>query len=253
MPDIPADPDGDVPAIAWQHAVRLRALVGSLPPPREPSRRERVAWLVAIALHLLIVVVLRMALRAEAPRTPASDVIRVELMPVPFAEPSLPQPAALPATRTVVVPGMQPRATTAIPKAASESAIAPIERAEPEVRVFNADGSAAVPSDLAARIDRARPRPDFIPKRYEPSPLMQDKRPLKVRPNHFAQYWNGTDGKPLHETMWRYVTAEREFTAPWGGRYGCAWIVIIVACADVPDKPWNPPQTWKPATELDER
>jgi hypothetical protein len=58
---------------------------------------------------------------------------------------------------------------------------------------------------------------------------------------------------PLHESMWRYVTATKEFVAPWGGHYGCAWILILVACADIPDKPWNPPQTWQPATQLDEQ
>ena len=117
----------------------------------------------------------------------------------------------------------------------------------PQPRLFNPDGSAAVPDDLASRIERERPRPDFITRQFEPSPLLQVRRPLKVRANHFTQYWAGTDGMPLHEAMWRHVTFTKEFTAPWGGRYACAWVLIFVACGDVPDKPWNPPQTWKPS------
>ena len=40
-------------------------------------------------------------------------------------------------------------------------------------------------------------RPDFIARDFSPSPILQPKRPLKVRPNHFAKYWAGPDGKPL--------------------------------------------------------
>ena len=123
----------------------------------------------------------------------------------------------------------------------------------PEVRAYNPDASVNLPDDFAEQLDKSRPQPDFIPLRIAPSPLLAAKRPLKVRPNHFAQYWNGTDGMPLHESVWRYVTASKEFVAPWGGHYGCTWILILVACADIPDKAWNPPQTWKPATQLDER
>jgi len=121
------------------------------------------------------------------------------------------------------------------------------------LRLFNPDGSAMLPDDIAAQLDRARPQPDFIARRYEPSPILAAKRPIKVRPNHFAQYWAGTDGMPLHQALFRQLTVVKEFTAPWGGKYACAWILIVVACGDVPDKPWTPPVTWKPATEFDEQ
>ena len=121
-----------------------------------------------------------------------------------------------------------------------------------EWRFYNPDGSLDIPADLAAQLDAAQPQGNFISLKVVPSAILNPRRALKVRPNHFAQYWNGVDGMPLHEAMWRYVTATREFVAPWGGHYGCTWILVLVACADIPDKPWNPPQTWRPATQLDE-
>ena len=106
--------------------------------------------------------------------------------------------------------------------------------AAPEFHAYNPDGSVDIPGDLAAQLDNAAPRADFIPLKVVPSAMLNPRRPLKVRPNHFAQSWNGTDGMPLHEAMWRSVTLTKEFVAPWGGHYGCAWILILVACADIP-------------------
>ena len=142
-----------------------------------------------------------------------------------------------------------PQPPTAAPPEAQQEAPPP---AVDQLRLFNQDGSANVPDDLALQIEQARPKADFIARDFSPSPILQARRPLKVRPNHFAKDWVGTDGKPLHQQFFDSVTMVKEFTAPWGGRYGCAWILILVACADVPDKPWNPPTTWKPATEQDE-
>jgi hypothetical protein len=121
------------------------------------------------------------------------------------------------------------------------------------LRLFDAAGSPIVPGDLAEQLDRAQPLPGYIARNITPSPLLQPKRPLKVRPNHFAQYWDDSDSLPLHDRMWRHVIVTRQFDVPWGGQWACTWVLIVVACADVPRKPWNPPQTWKPATELDER
>jgi hypothetical protein len=205
----------------------------------------------AIAVHLTLIVVLRVTLRGPVLPTGDETVMRVELIePLPKTAP--PQPEALPPEPTpsasvvpkIIAPKIAPHVTQPLrPTPEQQMSAEPA----PQPRLFNPDGSAAVPDDLASRIERERPRPDFITRQFEPSPLLQVRRPLKVRANHFTQYWAGTDGMPLHEAMWRHVTFTKEFTAPWGGRYACAWVLILVACGDVPDKPWNPPQTWKPS------
>jgi hypothetical protein len=243
-----AGPDAEFDAAAWRSDVRLRALDRQPDEPVRTSRLRRWAWLLAIAIHLFVVIGLRIALRRHDAPAADIDVLQVELIDVPSAPP-LPEPAPLPrAPRTApLVARPMPRE---IPRP-----IAPSEAAPPavdELRLFNPDGSANVPDDLAAQIERARPKADFIARDYSPSPILQARRPLKVRPNHFAKVWAGTDGKPLHQQFFDSLIVVKEFTAPWGGHYGCAWLLIIVTCADVPDKPWNPPTTWQPATEQDE-
>jgi hypothetical protein len=219
----------------------------------DPSPLRRWAWSGAIALHLLLIVGLRLTLRPTAPAAADADLMQVELVDLPLPEPALPEPARLASSpptelkqRSTGRPAPQATMKTPVASPAVEPELA-------QLRLFNPDGSAMLPDDIAAQLDRARPQPDFIPRKYEPSPILAVKRPIKVRPNHFAQYWAGTDGMPLHEAIWRQLTVVKEFTAPWGGKYACAWILIVVACGDVPDKPWTPPTTWKPATEFDEQ
>ncbi|HET7063578.1 MAG TPA: hypothetical protein VFI49_04820 [Rudaea sp.] len=234
-------------AAAWRDAVRKYALTRPAHAVALPQRWQRWGWLLAVALHLLILVGVRSNLR-EQQRAPEAVVISVQLIDVPaeppLPEPTLPPPAMPVAPRPSRAPLRPPIARSPTPPAASE--------APPEFHAYNPDGSVDIPGDLAAQLDNAQPRADFIPLKVAPSPILNPRRPLKTRPNHFAQYWSGTDGMPLHESMWRYVTATKEFVTPWGGHYGCTWILILVACADIPDKPWNPPQKWQPATELDE-
>jgi len=241
-------------AAAWREAVRGYALGRPGHAVALPRRWQRWGWLLAVALHLLILVAMRSSLR-ERQRAPEALVISVQLIDAP-AEPPLPEPTQLlrhtptgptpTAARPSIAPTRRPPiARLPLPPAAAE--------ASPEFHAYNPDGSVDMPADLAAQLDNAEPRADFIPLKVAPSPILNPRRPLKIRPNHFAQYWNGTDGMPLHESMWRYVTATKEFVTPWGGHYGCTWILIMVACADIPDKAWNPPQRWLPATELDER
>jgi hypothetical protein len=236
-------------SINWRDDVRVRAHQRRPHEAEHASSWRRWAWLFAIALHLILVIALR-----HVPHVPSaaadSGVMQVYLIDLPSTEPALPEPPP-------ISPRVPSRPTInrqrPVPPPISRREQPPVVRDEAApLRLFNPDGSAHLPDDFVTRLDRERPQPDFIPRRYEPSPLLQPRRPLKVRPNHFAQYWAGTDGVPLHEAMWRHVTMTKEFTAPWGGKYACAWILILVACGDVPDKPWNPPTTWKPATEEDE-
>jgi len=239
-------------AAAWRDAVRGYALSRPAHAGALPQRWQRWGWLLAVALHLLILVALRSNLR-EQQRLPES-IVSVQLIDAP-AELSLPEPAPLlrhaPPMPVVARPSIAPGRRPPIARLPAPPAAA--DDASPEFHAYNPDGSVDIPADLAAQLDNAEPRADFIPLKVAPSPILNPRRPLKIRPNHFAQYWNGTDGMPLHESMWRYVTATKEFVTPWGGHYGCTWILIMVACADIPDKPWNPPQRWLPATELDER
>jgi len=237
---------------AWREDVRRRARARRLHASDQPSRLRRWAWLCAIALHLILIVGLRFALRAPLPTPADANVLQVDLVDLPLPEPALPEPAPL-----IRAAPVEPKHTARMTQHPSTpQLVAPsVPEFEPErgPRLFNPDGSAALPDDIAAQLDRARPQPNFIARKYEPSPILAVKRPIKVRPNHFAQYWAGTDGMPLHEALLRQLTVVKEFTAPWGGKYACAWVLIIVACGDVPDKPWTPPTTWKPATEFDER
>lgn len=243
--------DVDTGEDGWHGDVRVRALARRPVDPERPRRVGRVAWLVALLLHLVLVVGLRVALRQQ-PRAPATDqVLRVTLLDEPIAEPALPSPA--PSIRPLVTtPARRHRAATALPR--SE---APAKQVPPEPdsapHLFDEGGAAALPRDIVTQLDGMQPRPDFVARRYDPSPLLMPKRPLKVRPNHFAAMWAGSDGKPLSETIWEPLTFVAEFRAPWGGRYACGLILVLFACADIPDKAWNPPQTWAPASVLDER
>jgi hypothetical protein len=241
-------------AAAWRDAVRRYALSRPAHAVALPQRWQRWGWLLAVALHLLVLVGMRSNLRKQQP-APESIVISVQLIDAP-APPPLPEPAPpalhpAPPMPVAAQPSQAPLRRPPIARPPTPPPVAP--EAPPEFHAYNPDGSLDIPGDLAAQLDNAEPRADFIPLKVAPSPILNPRRPLKIRPNHFAQYWSGTDGMPLHESMWRYVTATKEFVTPWGGHYGCAWILILVACADIPDKPWNPPQRWQPATELDER
>ena len=243
--------EDDMHAAAWRDAIREYVLTRPAHALPLPPRWRRWGWLLALALHVLILIAWRSALHEQQPASDAS-VISVELFDAP-AEPALPEPAA-PLHGAPAVPVAPRFPTTArAPIVQSRAPRSDAPEVPPEVHAYNPDGSIDIPDDLASQLDRAQPRADFTPLQVAPSPILNPRRPLKVRPNHFAQYWNGTDGMPLHEAMWRYVTVTKEFVAPWGGHYGCAWILILVACADIPDKPWNPPQTWQPAAELDAR
>ena len=254
----------------WAHDVRIRALARREHVPGDARRWRRGAWIIALVLHVVLIPALwRLSPLPIAPG--AEQAIIVDLIEAPPAVPPEPEPPVRVRVRTPQArahshasseaPAMPSAAPAPLEYAPPEYApiealpreSAPIEPAA-EPRLFAPDGTALLPDDLASQIDREqRQKRGFIAAEPTASPLFARKRPLKVRPNHFAQYWDGTDGMPLHDRIWRYVTATHEFTAPWGGRWQCAYVLIIVACADVPDKPWIPPQTWKPATELDEQ
>jgi len=248
------DEDDLLSAAAWRDGVRDHALGRPGHASMLPRHWRRWGWLLALALHLLILIGSRSTLRDQQ-RAPETDVISVDLIDAPAQPPPMPEPALRAHPGVAPMPNASPPRPSLAPRSprTTGQSAPPSAALEPEFHAYNPDGSVDIPDDLAAQLDNAQPRADFVPLKVAPSPMLNPRRPLKVRPNHFAQVWNGTDGMPLHESMWRYVTATKEFVAPWGGHYGCAWILILVACADIPDKPWNPPQKWQPATELDEQ
>lgn len=239
---------------AWLLDVRVRAMGRREHAASAPPRPRRWAWVVAIGVHLILLVALREAMQSGRPGATPDSVLYVDLVDSQPDEPPLPQPERRlpPFPRVPRARVATPTAPTVAPAIAEEATPASPPQ-DSGLRLFNPDGSALVPDDLAAGIARDAPQADFVPRQFAPSPLMKAPRPLKVRPNHFAQSWSQTESKALPERFFDKVTVVREFRAPWGGHWACAMILILVACGDVPDKPWTPPTRWKPATELDEQ
>jgi len=228
----------------WRDDVRRRALARRLLEAERSPRLRRIAWLAALIVHLLLIVALRISLhRPTAVST--DEVLRVDLI----EGPSAPPPASPAPSQRLAAPAPNARRPTPSPTDSEPLAA----DSTPQPHLLDPDGNALLPRDIEAQIQRMHPRPDFIPRHFDPSPLLLAQRPLKVRPNHFAASWAGTDGQPLSRSIWQPLTFVTKFTAPWGGRYACGWILILVACGDVPDKPWSAPQTWRPAGVLDER
>ena len=84
---------------------------------------------------------------------------------------------------------------------------------------------------------------------------MMHIRPLKVRPNHFDAQWEASHGgNPLDRFIADHLMKTTGvMRMPWGTRVQCAWIVIVAGCAWGPADYWHGDQSWKPATELDEK
>jgi hypothetical protein len=241
------------------HDVRVRALARRSHDSLLPDRARPWAWLIAVASHALLLLLLRTTMREPPPRTD-TDILHVDIADLPVAEPALPEPLQKTSLRASGVPAevaldappmMQPRVTEPVDQAQLPDAALP--------KLFNPDGIAIIPDEIADARQQG-PRRGFV-QTIEPSPLLQSKRPLKVRPNHFAASWVNNDAEPLDERLWRKLVLEKELKAPWGTSYRCAMAVLAVTtrglgpalgCSEVPKKAWTPPQTWKPATELEE-
>jgi hypothetical protein len=94
----------------------------------------------------------------------------------------------------------------------------------------------------------------FVPQSTEASPLMRHQRPLKIRPNHFAQNWQAPPDETLLGAFVReHLTANTQFMTPWGTLVKCGVVVLMGGCT------WGPPPvresrpTWQPASALDEQ
>lgn len=240
-------PPEDFETLAWRDTVRERALARADFVPTPPSRAIGWALLLAILLHLALLIGLRQAMRPEP--TSTEENIRVELIDLASPEPALPQPPPIPvrqpsarvAQTPVLKPVVQAPAKTSQPQAEQES-----------IHIYNLDGNVDIPKDLAQQIDDAKPKPSFISPTIAPSPILNPKRPLRVRPNYFAKYWVDSEGLA---GLVNQLTTTKAFTTPWGTKVECQTIAFIIGgCGWYTPSPYYVPvERWKPATELDEK
>jgi len=233
-------------ADAWREVVVHRAQTHA------SSDRSLPLWalLVAIAIHIAIFIALRseIARRATVEST-AIAVQMIDLVPAPPPPAEIP-PAPVPAPITHAAPRVM-RAPT--PMSEPPFTATP-ETATPTLHLYNADGSLALPSTAAQRSDAVVARLLDAPPVAD-NTIMTHIRPLKVRPNHFDAAWEGKHGgNPLDRFVADHLTKSTGvMRMPWGTRVQCAWIMIVAGCAWGPADYWHGDQSWKPATELDEK
>lgn len=242
--------------------IRARALAHARAhETRGPLSLRIVAISTAILLHLIAALCLYLLMRPHPMID--QDRIEVRLFDATPVEPALPEPP--PSTRppaSVSTAAVVQRAPVATGNPAPPS-VAPVESmARPHV--FNSDGSIDIPAEVADQTDAGQ-QPHFIPKSTEPSPLMMLKRPVKIRPNHFASAWKAPQNENLlgaalrktAEFVDKNLSVEKEFDTPLGKIKCKAAFMIVMAgggCVDVPPKAYEPPaEKWKPATVLDEK
>lgn len=235
---------------AWQCGLRLRALARLHETPARPPRWLRIGALaLLLVLHGAVLIALREAMFAPRPGNP--PVVEVELIEF-SSEPALPEPVPpqVPARRT-------PQVTTVRPPPPRETLPLPVEASQP--RLFNPDGSIVLPNEpspppadsMTATFSEPVPSPDIG--------IMQHKRPLKVRPNHFeAAYAELHTNSVLNDFVARNLTFTQEFVLPWGTHVKCAEVFVIVAAGGAcgwytPYPYYVPRERWKPASVLDEQ
>jgi len=252
------------PVDDWSEGIRARALAHARAHETRGPRSLRIlAISTAVLLHLIAAVWLYLLMRPH----PMLDEGRIEvrLLDAAPAEPALPEPPAPiqppPPVSTTAV--MARRAPAAIESNPAPSSVVPSESTT-QMHIFNADGSIDIPAEVADQTDAGQ-LPHFIPKSTAPSSLMTLKRPVKIRPNHFASAWKAPENENLlgaalrktAEFVDKNLSVEKEFDTPLGKIKCKAAFMIVMAgggCVDVPPKPYEPPaEKWKPATVLDEK
>jgi hypothetical protein len=268
---VPLNAALSAPAESWANAVRQRALLRAR---RRPPRLPRGVFYAALLIGLLAQVALFVGLYFAMQPAPVveADVMHVQWLDPPAAEPALPEPQPKPVADQPPTPS-QPAAraasraiprTAAMParRAAATAAPATATPSEaPAYRAYNADGSLNIPKDLAAQIDAAKPQPNFIVQSTAPSPIMQPHRLLKIRPNYFAKSWVHARNENLLSAalsklndLTEAMAVKKDFTTPYGNTVSCSWIIVIAGCSwgGPPPPGGHPSEKWKPATVLDE-
>lgn len=232
----------------WRADVRLRALARRRP---EPFRVPAWGWMTIVAA--MCVITLLLAIRPLRRAAPDSTEIRIVLLDADAPEPPLPQPAPLPPRRSPVTPRLAAAPHT---ESAPESSAAPVPNAEAP-HVFNTDGSIALPRETPPRND-AMAATFSGPILPESMAIMRHQRPLKVRPNHFAQNFRQPTGSTLTDFVADHLTAKKEFVLPWGTHVECTGVALFVAFVGgcgwyTPYRYYVPVERWKPASVLDEQ
>ena len=212
------------------------------------------ALLIAVAVHIAIFVALRGEIvRPVAEESTAISVQMIDLIPAPPAAGEIPpEPIPPPIVRASPRVAPAPPVFSAAPIVATPSATP--DATTPALHLYNADGSIALPSDGMPRRDVIVARPLDAPPVAD-NTIMTHFRPLKVRPNHFDENWAAKHGgNPLDRFIADHLMKTTGvMRLPWGTRVQCAWIVIVAGCAWGPADYWHGDQSWKPATELDEK
>lgn len=239
---------------AWHEAVRHRAWTRVLRAPREPLRPARVGALVfVLLLHALLLLALHRAVRA--PPLAQVEPVQVRLI-VEASEPPLPQPPPRPLPEQAPPP--RPHAPARAPLPLARPAPQSVEPEPPALpHIFNPDGSIDLPRDTARRPDAMTGTFGMPPPSDEARRIMQHQRPLKMRPNHFAQVWRQGGGNALDDFIADHLTFEQEFTLPWGTHVKCGEIFLFLAAAggcgwETPYRYYVPTEKWKPASVLEE-
>ena len=211
------------------------------------------ALLVAVAVHLAIFIALRNEIAQRGPsESTAISVQLIDLIPAPPPASEIP-PDPVPAPMVHTAPRVLRERTPMSDPPIIATPTVPAATTPP-LHLYNADGSLALPSNAAPRSDAIVARALDAPPVAD-NTIMMHIRPLKVRPNHFDAQWAASHGG---NPMDRFIADHLMKTTgvmrmPWGTRVQCAWIVIVAGCAWGPADYWHGDQSWKPATELDEK
>jgi hypothetical protein len=271
---MPLDLPVSARAEAWTNTVRQRALLRSRkPPPKLPRPVFYAALLIGLMAHVVLFVGLYFAMRPQP--IVEADVMHVEWLDAPAAEAALPEPEPKPIAEQPPIPASTPQPATRVvnsqvPRPAAKPLRGSAATAQPDAagaseapayRAYNPDGSLNIPKDLADQIDAAKPQPNFIVQSTAPSPIMEPRRLLKIRPNHFAKNWVHARNENLLSAalsklndLTEAMTVKKDFTTPYGNTVSCRWIIVIAGCSwgGPPPPGGHPTEKWKPATVLDE-
>lgn len=235
---------------AWRLEIRLHALAELARKPAKPPRWVRISVFVALLLLMTISLVgLRHAMRPKiSPNEMAIEIRFIDEAPPEVLPEALPEPQPLPArvvVRTTAARRIKPSAA-----AAQTVSTVPEPESAPSYRIFNPDGSIIIPP---AGVNKGM-QASFVPQSTAASPIMHHQRPLKVRPNHFAGNWQAPDGETILGSFVReHLTSDTiQFMTPWGTLVKCRVVAVMGGCSWGPPPVWQPTQTWRPASALDE-
>lgn len=207
----------------------------------------------AVLAHLLLGLWLGDLMRTHPSMD--GDRIAVRLIETLPPEPALPEPPLAPPR---IYPPARVGRTRAPAATASSAPSAPASL--PALHLYNPDGSIALPSANNDAMTASVAPDAFVAQAVARSKLMLPHRPLKIRPNHFANAWKGGGNVDLfdrlNELIDKNLTVKKEL---FGGAVKCQATYLLViavgACGwGFPPPPGGRPiEHWKPATELDER